>query len=236
VIESAKKEAGIGPSEFPMKAIDVVSVLAAIGLVLVHLVRFAQVPEMWGWLTAGVALAALPAADFISGLVHWAGDTWGNVKTPVLGSRFIRPFRFHHSHPLDMLKSNFFTTNGDTALTSLPFVLIPFFIPLDTESARLAAVFLWALGGWGMWTSQFHKWAHMKSPPRLVAWLQRRRLILSPEHHRRHHKSPFELNYCITTGWCDPVLTSIRFFPFLERVLSAATGARPRDEPADGAS
>lgn len=218
-------------SAFPLQPVEVVSVLAAGGLVLTHLVRFARVPEVWDWSLPLTVLAGLLAADFISGVVHWAGDTWGDEATPWLGRRFIRPFRFHHAHPLDMLKSNFFTTNGDTALSSLPFLLAPFACPLDSPIGRFAAGFLWAVGGWGMWTSQFHQWAHTKSPPRVVAWLQRRGLVLSPEHHRRHHKSPFAVNYCITTGWCDRVLTGIRFFPAMEWVVSRLTGLRPRGGP-----
>ena len=220
----------VAGSEFPLHPIEVFSVLLAAGLVVTHLVRFAQVPDMWGWPALAAVVAALLAADLVSGVVHWAGDTWGTEGTTWLGPRFIRPFRFHHAHPLDMLRSNFFTTNGDTALASLPFLLAPFVLPLGHEAGRVAAVFLWALGGWGMWTSQFHQWAHMKSPPRLVGWFQRRGLILGPRHHRRHHKSPFAVNYCITTGWCDPVLTRIRFFPAMEWGVSRMTGWRPRGE------
>ena len=219
-------------SEFPLQPIEVLSVLAALGLVIAHFVRFALVPEFWDWPTLVLLAVGLLAADFVSGVVHWAGDTWGTERTPVFGRRFIRPFRFHHDRPLDMLKSHFFTTNGDTALASLPFLLIPFAIPLAPTAWLWVAVFVWALGGWGMWTSQFHQWSHMTDPPRVVAWLQRRGLILGRGHHVRHHKSPFVANYCITTGWCDPVLTRVRFFPALEWVVSKVTGWRPRPEPA----
>jgi ubiquitin-conjugating enzyme E2 variant len=220
-----------GVSEFPLRPVEVVSVLVALGLVVASLVRFALVIELWDWWVPVAVVAGLVAADFVSGVVHWAGDTWGSEATPWLGLRFIRPFRFHHAHPLDMLRSNFFTTNGDTALTSLPFLVVPFVLPLDTTPGRVAAVFLWAVGGWGMWTSQFHRWAHTKSPPRIVAWLQRRGLILSPRHHHRHHKSPYAVNYCITTGWCDPVLSRVRFFPTLEWLVSRLTGWQPRSVP-----
>jgi plasmanylethanolamine desaturase len=217
-------------SEFPLKAIDVISVLTALGLVVAHLVRFALAPEFWSWPTLVAIALALLVADFVSGVVHWAGDTWGTEQTKWLGQRFIRPFRFHHSHPLDMLRSNFFTTNGDTALASLPFLLVPFALPLSHEAVRLSAIFLWAVGMWGMWTSQFHQWAHMTRPPRLVGWFQRRGLILGPNHHGSHHKSPFVENYCITTGWCDPVLSRSHFFPAMEGIVSNLTGWRPRDK------
>lgn len=218
------------PSEFPLQPIEVISVLAALGLVVAHLVRFVQVPGLSWWVVGLVAILGLFVADFVSGVIHWAGDTWGDEQSPVLGRRFIRPFRFHHAHPLDMLKSHFFTTNGDTALASLPFLVAPFFVPMETQAGRLTAVFLWSVGAWGMWTSQFHQWAHMKSPPRVVRVLQRCGLLLRPDHHRRHHKSPFAVNYCITTGWCDPLLTHLRFFPALEWVVTRLTGLQPRGE------
>ena len=164
-------------------------------------------------------------------MVHWVGDTWGSEQTPVLGQRFIRPFRFHHAHPLDMLKSSFFTTNGDTALGTFPFLIAPFFMPLGSPIWGLIAVFCWALGAWGMWTSQFHQWAHMKSPPRIAVCLQRLGLIIRPNHHVKHHKLPYAANYCITAGWCDGILTQSRFFPALEWIVTKLTGMKPRSAP-----
>jgi hypothetical protein len=125
--------------------------------------------------------------------------------------------------PARPARSHFFTTNGDTALAVLPFLVAPFAVPLDSAGGRFPALFLASVGAWGMWTSQFHRWAHAESPPRVVAWLQRRGLILSPRHHRRHHRPPFVANFCITTGWCNPVLTAVRFFPTLEWVVSRLT-------------
>jgi ubiquitin-conjugating enzyme E2 variant len=180
-------------SEFPLRPFEVVSVVVAVGLVVTQLVRFAVEPDFWWWPTPVAIALGLLAADFVSGVMHWVGDTWGTEDSRWIGPRFIRPFRFHHAHPLDMLKSHFFTTNGDTALASLPFLLAPFALPLDSSVGLAVAVFLWAVGGWGMWTHQFHKWAHVKSPPRVVRWLQLCGLILRPSHHWRHHKR--------LTGW-----------------------------------
>src|SRR5262249_13952335 len=136
-------------SEFPLQPIEVVSVLVALALVATHFVRFSLVPEFWDWPTLLLIPLGLLGADFTSGMVHWVGDTWGHERTPILGPRFIKPFRFHHAHPLDMLKSHFFTTNGDTALGSLPFLLIPFAIPLEPNGWLWAGVFVWACGVWG---------------------------------------------------------------------------------------
>lgn len=216
-------------SEFPLQPIEVFSVLAALALVIASAVRFGLEPAFWDWPALVLIVAGLLAADFVSGVVHWVGDTWGTERTPVLGKRLIRPFRFHHAHPLDMLKSHFFTTNGDTAMASLPFLLIPFALPLN-GGWLWVAVFVWSVGAWGMWTSQFHQWAHMTNPPRAVRVLQRFGLILSRRHHTRHHKEPFVRNYCITTGWCDPLLTRVRFFEAAEWTVTKLTGLKPRPD------
>jgi ubiquitin-conjugating enzyme E2 variant len=74
----------------------------------------------------------------------------------------------------------------------------------------------------------------MRAPPRLARVLQRCRLILTRPHHWRHHKAPFRANYCITTGWCNPLLTRVRFFPALEWLVSKLTGLKPRPEEGGG--
>lgn len=214
-------------SEFPLRASEVAAVALAVGMVAVHLAMFALRPDRWHWSIFLAIPLGLLGADFLSGLIHWAGDTWGDDDSPGIGMRFLRPFRFHHSHPTDLLRSNFFTTNGDTALATLPILGLPFLLPCGS----FGAVWLVAVGAFGMWTSQFHRWAHQKAPPRPVAWLQRRGLILGRDHHLRHHKPPYTRNYCIATGWCDGVLGAIRFFPALEWPIVAMFGCRPRGEP-----
>lgn len=219
-------------SEFPVLPSEVFFVIAGLVLVAVGFVRLAYVPAFWDWPTLIFIALGLAGADFVSGFVHWAGDTWGTPKTPVLGWRFVRPFRFHHAYPLDMVKSNFFTTNGDNVLAASPFMIIPFFFPLEPIGWLWATVFVWAVGAFAMWTSQFHLWAHMKRPPLLARVLQRCRLILTREHHQKHHKVPYQANYCITTGWCNPFLTRIHFFPAMEWLVSRVTGMTPR--PGEG--
>ena len=79
-------------------------------------------------------------------------------------------------------------------------------------------------------TNQFHKWAHQTHPPRFVAWLQEKRLVLSSSHHAIHHTYPHDRYYCITVGWLNPWLERIRFFPRLERLITHYTGAIPRQD------
>lgn len=133
-----------------------------------------------------------------SGFMHWAGDTWGKVTTRWIGPRLLVPFRYHHLHQIDMLESPFVTTNGDAAMVGCLILGFAFLMPLDSFGAVAAT------GFWSLPTSQIHKWAHDPRPPRVVQWLQRAGIILRPESHRRHHRSPFAHHYCITTGWCNP--------------------------------
>ncbi len=215
---------------------EVLCVLTAAGLVLTHALRLVGASHRAdAWLLMMV-LAAWPAADFASGIVHWLADTWGSERWPFLGPRFIRPFRVHHVNPQGMLASAFFDTNGDSALVTIPVLLAVFAVGLDSALGRATAVFLAAFCFWGMPTNQIHYWAHQTNPPRWVAWLQQRRLILSPKHHLCHHTSPFMIHYCITTGWCNTVLDKIRFFRILELIVRRATGATPRTDDEDYAA
>jgi ubiquitin-conjugating enzyme E2 variant len=184
-----------------------------------------------GWILTASAAGYL-AADFASGLVHWAGDTWGSEQTPLFGPTLIRPFREHHRDPTAILHHDFVETNGANCLFALPLTLVAFFIPLGEGSwlgARIGVCsFLTSLVFSLMATNQFHQWAHSEKAPEWVRLLQRAHLILSPRHHDLHHAAPFRSNYCITVGWLNPLLDRSGFFPRLERVISRWTGQTPR--------
>jgi hypothetical protein len=213
---------------FLTRSVEVGCLVGAVSLVVVHVLRFWALPDLPVWWPPVAVLAAVLLADFISGVVHWIADTWGSETMPILGRRFLRPFRIHHINPADFLRRDFIDCNGDLAMLALPFLLCAFLIPMSSEIGRLAAVFLVAYSAAALPTNQVHQWAHMNDPPAPVRWLQRWGLILSHEQHQRHHVAPHALNYCITTGWCNPALTAISFFAALEWIISRLTGATPR--------
>jgi ubiquitin-conjugating enzyme E2 variant len=167
-------------------------------------------------------------ADFASGLVHWIADTWGNEELPLIGRRLLRPFRVHHVNPRDFLRRDFIDCNGDVASITCPIFVAAWLVPIASEPGQLASACLVAFAATALPTNQVHQWAHQASPPRVVAWLQRAGLILNRTQHARHHVKPFVSNYCIATGWCNPVLAAIGFFPSLERGIHALTGVEPR--------
>lgn len=208
----------------------IASLLAAPCLIALHAVRFARVPEFFVWWLPLVLAAAAVAADFLSGIVHWLADTWGSEDIPVLGRRFLRPFRVHHVNPDDFLERDFINCNGDVALLTLPVLASSLLLPLDDGLSRWTALFLVALCAGILPTNQVHQWAHSLAPPRWVRPLQRAGILLDYEQHQRHHAPPYAMNYCITTGWCNRTLTAIGFFPALERLVTAVTGHSPRSE------
>jgi hypothetical protein len=164
--------------------------------------------------------AAYLAADVLSGLVHAVCDNLGSVDTPVVGQKFIRSFREHHTDPLDMTRGDFVRVNADNFLVCLP-VLLPVLLWVDLSSHLFAATFVLALTGLVVVTNQIHKWAHIartgEPVPAAVTWLQDRGVILSPSHHEVHHTPPHASHYCITSGVTNPFLTRIGFWPALLR-------------------
>lgn len=198
-------------------------------------VKIAKSPPLSGWWMPLAALLGLLLADFMSGFVHWMFDTWGSVDTPIFGRLAIRTFRHHHVDKKAITRHDFIETNGHNFGLGLPW-MIGTALYLEPETATLFDMFI-AMSLLGMviftsFTSQIHKWAHQdaESVPRVVRLLQRARLVLSPDHHDVHHSAPYNRNYCITVGWLNGPLRSIRFFETLEAVISWVTGAVPRED------
>lgn len=181
----------------------------------------------WWMLPLGLAAGVL-LADFSSGVVHWFGDTFFREDSPWLGPVLIAPFREHHRDPEAITRHGLLELHGNSCLPVVAVLLafVAAFPKLEsTTSMLLATTFLFfALAA--VATNQCHVWAHRARVPAFVAGLQRRRLILSPESHARHHGGGFTSSYCITTGWANPLLDRAGFFPHLERRIRALGSRR----------
>jgi hypothetical protein len=167
------------------------------------------------WLLLPILSLAAPVAwlftDLLSGVVHWACDCFGSVKTPVVGNAIIRPFREHHSDPQAMTQHDFVETHGASCFAALPFLIASSLLPLDGFLTDLlqASLLLIALGA--LATNQCHKWAHMDraAVPAAIRWAQRHHLVLPDWHHRQHHTAPFDSHYCMSSGWLNPLFNAV---------------------------
>lgn len=181
-------------------------------------------------LIVACAVPGWAVTDFLSGLAHWMGDTWGSMRTPFVGRWFIRPFREHHADPRAMTRHDFVETNGASCIAALPVLVVAGIIPAGGDAFPfLQGLLLFTALGM-LIANQCHRWAHTE-PARLgpvIRRMQRLGLILSPRRHRLHHVHPFDSCYCTASGWLNDSLNAIGFFRVLECVVSKATGTVPR--------
>ena len=200
--------------------------IASIGVFLVGITCLAiraarSIHGAWelAWLAVS-GLAGFLFADFISGFLHWAGDTLGDESTPLFGPNFVRPFRDHHTDQKGITRHDFIETNGNNCIVSVPVVVLLLFKMPTQPGFWFYASAAMAFGTWFVFcTNQFHKWAHADQVPGIVRRLQRWGLILSPEHHAIHHAAPHDKYYCITAGWLNPLLYRLRFFRICESIV-----------------
>jgi ubiquitin-conjugating enzyme E2 variant len=186
--------------------------------------------ELMQWWVPIAVLSGVALADFCSGPLHWAADTWGRADFPVIGPRLLVPFRVHHVNPDDFLRRRFLDTNGDVAALAIAPLVAVLWIPLDAAPGQVVALAGWGFCAFGVMTNQIHQWAHSPRPPRAVAALQATGLLLRPQAHARHHGRPYDGAYCITTGWWNRPLDAIEFFRRLESLVTRTTGAVPRHD------
>ena len=180
------------------------------------------------WWIVLAAIGGIATADLVSGIVHWAADTWGRDDLPVIGPAVLVPFRVHHVNPDDFRRRRFVDVNGDVALIAVPALLSLLWLDVESPLGAVACAWGAAFCAASMLTNQIHQWTHMPAPPHGVRVLQACRLILRPSAHAAHHDGPYDLHYCITTGWWNRPLELIGFFRWLERAITRATGAQAR--------
>ena len=235
--ELPAKGAGSSAAVAPKRAVFAGAIAVAAVLSILHGLRIAAAtrgvdvfPALLG------ALAGVLLADFASGVVHWACDTWGNERSAWFGDSLIRSFREHHRSPTAMLAHDWIEVNGEVASAAAAiFVLLLAGAPagwLQEHPGWYALV--WTTVSVGALSNQFHQWAHAPVPPRLVRALQRYGLVLSMRRHAPHHRSPCIHRYCISTGWLNPSLDAIGFWRGLERAIQRTTGHLPRADDGTG--
>jgi hypothetical protein len=215
-----------------VRFLEASSMVAFLGLIAGLALRLRPCLEGHGEYLVAIVLLAYVAADLVSGLVHWMGDTWGTPEMAIVGRAFIRPFREHHVDQLAVTRHDFIEVNGASCLVSIPVAAVAHIIPFapDRPGLALLGAFFGTFLGFIFATNQFHKWAHMDRPPWLARCLQRCHLILPAGHHQVHHTAPHDTYYCITVGWLNEPLRRLRFFSGLDHLVQRLTAVRPRQD------
>ena len=164
------------------------------------------------------------AVDFVSGLVHWAEDTFGTESTPVVGRWIVAPNVLHHRDPIAFVGKSWLASNWDLSSAAALFLALSIAGGWFGPGAAIVAIA-------GANANQLHKWCHAPArAPFLVRLLWRGGLVQSPRQHARHHSGAKNEAYCVITPFANALLDRIRFWRALERCIVPFTGAPRRKD------
>jgi ubiquitin-conjugating enzyme E2 variant len=149
-------------------------------------------------------------ADLLTGLMHWAEDTWlAPGRSEFLDRYIVRDNIEHHRRPGSIRAGTYWETNRVTIVLSA----------IAVAGCAIGHVVAWQPYLMMLLLShsnQVHKWAHSSNVPAVVRWMQSFGLLQSPAQHARHHKNPYATNYCAITNFVNPALDASGFWRGLE--------------------
>lgn len=163
--------------------------------------------------------------DFGSGLLHWLEDSYGRPEWPITGPLVTQPNILHHRSPTAF--------TGNSWLCSANLLLV-------IGSVIIAGTWAFGMLTWqvmlfvaiGVNANEIHKWAHLPAVRRfrMVRYLQKLRLLQTPEHHARHHMGSKDSHYCVITNLLNPVLDTLGFWRGFENSIEWLFGLRKRPD------
>jgi ubiquitin-conjugating enzyme E2 variant len=150
-------------------------------------------------------------ADFLTGIFHWAEDTWVTPKTRLIGGVIGVHNVEHHRNPGLMARmGTWITRNVASVVIAVSALLIFWIFGIFDWRIVLVASFA-ALG------NEVHEWNHRVKPKNaFVAFIQDSGLVQSKQQHAIHHKRPHDKYYCVLGNLTNAVLERVNFWRKLE--------------------
>ena len=122
-----------------------------------------------------------------------------------------------------------FANSNNTYRTCIP--TLPFLVLCATDVSHPEWQMFWSTFSVLICLAQqFHSWSHKRKQelhPVVVA-LQDAGLLIGRSAHGRHHRAPYENNYCIVSGVCNDALDGSGVLQWAEQVIFDATQIKPR--------
>lgn len=167
----------------------------------------------WIWDVFQVFLLWI-TADFITGIIHWWEDTYGNPNWLIIGKYVVKPNLIHHKQPTKMLEGSYWNRINTSFFAVAAFGAIFWWIGL--RSWQFIVCLLFCVQG-----NEIHAMSHRpdKANGKMVLFLQKTGIFQSKKTHRWHHKAPYETNFCIMSDFINPILNRIDFWRKLERLI-----------------
>lgn len=186
----------------------------------------------WAFAVLGIAAGTF-VADFVSGVLHWAFDTYFSDRNSSV-KRMVVLVREHHIFPNRILQYSVWREAGMLSWFGVLLAAAPYGVAL--LAGGVPGPLRWALVITGLAMCQeitfmleFHKAGHRPERGWVVRSLQKARLLLSPEHHLQHHAGQHDSHYCLINGLADATLGRLGAFRALEAAIKRTTGAVARE-------
>ena len=184
----------------------------------------------WPWLLVLTTLVALFVADVMSGVVHWATDTWFDE---IMSERVISIAREHHLHPHHIVgygvRDYIAYSAWPTMIMLGPIGMILTLLPTPSPVLFHVVWSMFIISTCMYFGTYAHRLGHKRSEWAIVRLMQRCHLLIDVRHHNVHHRDNHDVRYCVITGWANYVCDRIGFWRGLERVIHRLTGAVPRE-------
>ena len=168
---------------------------------------------VWVWYVFQVFLLWI-AADFITGVIHWWEDAYGNPNWPIIGKYIVEPNLIHHKQPTKLLEGSYWNRINTSFFAAAIIGGILWLVGL--YSWQMIVCLLFCVQG-----NEVHSMSHRpdKASNTVVRFLQKTGLLQSKRMHRWHHRAPYETNFCIMSDFTNPILNAIGFWRKLEWLI-----------------